>query len=472
MIYLYIQNQKIMATNFFLANKNKKKSSIDVIVRFKNERYKRAVGASIETTYWNNGWCREIMEYPHGKSVNSLLKKYQRACNSVCDDFELAMEIPLEPEFWEQVDLVMTGCVKKKLSFTEFMRSYIEDLKKIMKPDSVKPFTSALGLLDKYEEKRGVTLFFKNIDLEFYNDFKAFMSEGNYAESYFGTIIKKIKRTYNDAKDVYKLHNLANIQKFKVPTPSADTIALDEDEILKIYKLEITPEVVRRFFPDMSDREVDLKIQSCIVSKNKFLAGYCTALRISDVQKLAEINLQNNQVKITSTTKTEVPVIIPLHWILKEILEGGFDLRTRMADQNINERIKDVCRMAGIDQMIQITRKEITKTITMHIPKYEAVTTHTARRSGATNMYKSGIPTLSCMKITGHQTEQEFFKYIKIDQEENARILASSDYFNKKEDVKGCIDDKIELLQTEFNLSPEELIKKLIENAAKKMVNK
>lgn len=461
-----------MATNFFLANKNKKKSSIDVIVRFKNERYKRAVGASVETMYWNDGWCREVMEYPHGKSVNNLLRKYQKACNSVCDDFESTMEISLEAEFWKRVDLVMTGCVKKKLSFTEHMESYIEDLKKIMKPDSVKPFTSALGLLDKYEETRGVTLYFKNIDLEFYNDFKAFMSEGNYAESYFGTVIKKIKRTYNDAKDVYKLHNLDSIQKFKVPTPSADTIALDEDEILKIYELEITPEVVRRFFPDLSDREIDLKIQSCIIARNKFLAGYCTALRISDVQKLAEINIQNNQVKIISTTKTEVPVTIPLHWILKEILESGFDLGTKMSDQNINKRIKDVCKMAGFDQIIQITRKEITQTITMNIPKYEAVTTHTARRSGATNMYKYGIPTISIMKLTGHKTEQEFFKYIKIDQEENAKILASSDYFNKKEDVKGCIDDKIEALQAEFNLSPEELIKKLIESAAQKMINK
>lgn len=459
-----------MAINFFLANKNKEKSSIDIIVRFKGERFKRAAGISIETAYWNDGWCREVMDYPHGKAANKLLKKIQHACNSVCDDFETNLEIPTEKEFWQQVDLVLTGCVKRKLSFVEFMESYIEDLKKTMKRNSVRPFESALGLLNQYEAERGVTLYFKTIDLEFYKDFKAFMSERNHTESYFGTIIKKIKKTYNDAKDVYKLHNLDGAKKFKIPTPPADAIALDEGEILKIHRLKITPEVVREFFPDLSDCEASLKAQSCIIARNKFLAGYCTALRISDVQKLAEINIRNNQVKIISTTKTEVPVIIPLHWILKEILESGFDLNTKMSDQNVNDRIKEVCRMAGINQTIQITRKEITKTITMNIPKYEAITTHTARRSGATNMYKSGIPTLSCMKITGHKTEKEFFNYIKIEEEENARILSSHTFFNKKEDIRESIDDKIEALQSEFNLSPEELIRKLIENAAKNMI--
>ena len=55
--------------------------------------------------------------------------------------------------------------------------------------------------------------------------------------------------------------------------------------------------------------------------------------------------------------------------------------------------------------------------------KWELVTTHTARRSFATNMYKSGFPTLSIMKITGHQTESAFLLYIKVTSEENATRL-------------------------------------------------
>jgi len=57
--------------------------------------------------------------------------------------------------------------------------------------------------------------------------------------------------------------------------------------------------------------------------------------------------------------------------------------------------------------------------------KWELVTTHTARRSFATNVYKSGFPAISLMKITGHRTEKAFLLYIKVTPEENAQKLLS-----------------------------------------------
>lgn len=40
--------------------------------------------------------------------------------------------------------------------------------------------------------------------------------------------------------------------------------------------------------------------------------------------------------------------------------------------------------------------------------KCDMVTSHTARRSFATNAYRAGIPSLSIMQITGHTTESSF----------------------------------------------------------------
>ncbi len=48
------------------------------------------------------------------------------------------------------------------------------------------------------------------------------------------------------------------------------------------------------------------------------------------------------------------------------------------------------------------------------MPKYRLMTTHTARRSFATNMYLKGVPSYIIMQITGHRTESAFLKYIKI----------------------------------------------------------
>lgn len=65
--------------------------------------------------------------------------------------------------------------------------------------------------------------------------------------------------------------------------------------------------------------------------------------------------------------------------------------------------------------------------------KFELITTHTARRSFATNAYNAKIPTKSIIGITGHKSEREFFKYIKLFSDEQAVSMAENDYFKKNE---------------------------------------
>ena len=55
--------------------------------------------------------------------------------------------------------------------------------------------------------------------------------------------------------------------------------------------------------------------------------------------------------------------------------------------------------------------------------KYKLITTHTARRSFATNLYLAGVQTHTIMAITGHSTEKAFLRYIKVTPDQHARIL-------------------------------------------------
>ena len=52
--------------------------------------------------------------------------------------------------------------------------------------------------------------------------------------------------------------------------------------------------------------------------------------------------------------------------------------------------------------------------------KYQCIGFHTARRTFATNLYLKGMPTLAIMSMTGHTTEANFLKYIKVEKEEYA----------------------------------------------------
>ena len=228
---------------------------------------------------------------------------------------------------------------------------------------------------------------------------------------------------------------------------TADAIYLTEEELFKIRALEFTPESVERMCRlkaeknNLSESEaklalrntrMDVKIRSCEIVRAKFLIGAFTALRVSDFNSLTPSNIRGDfmvvPIKKSGYTRK---VTIPIHWVVREILDSGFDIFVSISDQKINEHIKEICLLAGIADEIEITRNVGGKRIREIKEKWRLVTNHTARRSAATNMYKSGIPSLAIMQITGHTTEKSFLKYIKVSAEENAEILARHSFFAK-----------------------------------------
>ena len=131
------------------------------------------------------------------------------------------------------------------------------------------------------------------------------------------------------------------------------------------------------------------------------------------------------------TQKTGAEVTIPAHPKLVEILNRYDGSSPRINHITFNKRIKEICRLAKIDDLVKrsVTKGGVRQTT--QYEKWELVSSHTARRSGATNMYLSGIPAQSIMMITGHTTEKMLMKYICITDEENAQRLAKSRFFNE-----------------------------------------
>jgi integrase len=96
----------------------------------------------------------------------------------------------------------------------------------------------------------------------------------------------------------------------------------------------------------------------------------------------------------------------------------------------MNEYLKELCEMVPMlhTKVETDTRKNPnikTKGPTLNKPKFkfQLVSTHTARRTFATNNYNNGISASILMKITGHKTEKSFYKYIRVTPKENAQRL-------------------------------------------------
>jgi integrase len=194
---------------------------------------------------------------------------------------------------------------------------------------------------------------------------------------------------------------------------AVENVYLSETEIQQIYDLDLSN---------------DKNLESV---RDLFIISCCTALRFSDVSRLNENNFNNDRLTLT-TQKTGQKVVIPLHWRVIEIL-NKYNGQLPHAPQNniFNSRLRTICEMANINDLINVSYTKGGKKVSTTKPKYELITSHTGRRTAATNMYLEKVPTIAIMKITGHKTESSFMKYIKVSEEENAVSLLNHRFFAK-----------------------------------------
>jgi integrase len=210
--------------------------------------------------------------------------------------------------------------------------------------------------------------------------------------------------------------------KFKVLKEETDDIYLTLDELNRIWALEY---------------KVDTKKEQ---ARDLFLIGAFTGLRVSDYNSISNNNITEvNGVKMlkVKTTKTGQVVAIPLHPIVLTILNKyNGNPPQSMPEQKINEKIKDVCLDAGIDDVEYINKTKGGLKITEKKHRFELVKTHTARRSFCTNAYLSGMSSLDIMSISGHKTESAFMKYIKVTPEQVAIKMSVHPFFTNNSHLK------------------------------------
>lgn len=203
-------------------------------------------------------------------------------------------------------------------------------------------------------------------------------------------------------------------KKFKTIREESDSIYLSVDELNKIEKL------------DLSSSPRLEKV------KDLFLIGCYTGLRFSDFTQIKQENINSDNTVINIRThKTGQRVSIPLHKTVRNILKKyNNNLPKAYTNQTMNEYLKQIVSLAGIKELIETTITRAGKIEKNISPKYKLVSTHTARRSFATNLYLAEVPTISIMKITGHKTEKSFLQYIRVTQKENADKLLTHPFFN------------------------------------------
>lgn len=294
-----------------------------------------------------------------------------------------------------------------------YAKRFIENSNGVRKASTLRQISSTLNKLENFEKAKRMKLTFDKIDLTTYNNLVAYCtSELNLSTNSIGNVIKNLKMFMHSAFEEGLHQNLIYRSRyFKKPSEESEAIYLNEAELQRMKKT-ILP-----------NRHLDNV-------RDLFLLACYTGVRSQDYDKLNNDSLINNGTMLkVRTEKTDEEVIIPLHPIAKAILEKYNGTPRLISNQKFNEYIKDVCRIVGLTESVTITRTCGGKKTRITKPKYNFVSSHTARRSFATNAYKAGVPTLAIMAITGHRTEKVFLKYVKVTKEEHAKIVGKHGFF-------------------------------------------
>lgn len=295
---------------------------------------------------------------------------------------------------------------------------------------TIASFKQSVNKFKQFQRRKGKLLDFEDIDLKFYREYNSFLIGENYSLNSIGKCIKNLKQIVLCAEeDGLYINPHIKSKSFKVHQVTVDSIYLSKEDLQAILNVDLSS------FPASYSQARDI-----------FLIGVWTAQRVSDYNNLTKENIRletirsfdrdGNITERTLTTirlvqqKTRKRVTIPCSTELCKILDKYPDELPHLYDQQINILIREIGRLAGLNELVEITSTKGGKVTLHRIPKWKLIQTHTARRTGATLMYLSGMDVYDICKITGHSCVKTLERYIKATELETVRkITQEYDYF-------------------------------------------
>jgi integrase len=265
------------------------------------------------------------------------------------------------------------------------------------------------NLILKFEMSEETEFLIKDVNANFKLRFEDFCTRQNYASNTIARTIKFIKTICRNARK-NRIETSYQLDDIKVKFDSVDKLYLSKEELQLIENA--------KFEHDYLDNARDWLLISCE-----------TGQRVSDFMRFnkEQIRFEGNVPLIEFTqVKTDTIMSVPLSKKVRAILEKrNGEFPRKISDQRYNEYIKEVCKIAGLVEVIKGSKQDaITKRkVNGNFPKFELVTSHIGRRSFATNNY-GRIPTPLLMNATGHSTEGMFLQYIGKSPTDKAKQLA------------------------------------------------
>lgn len=392
-----------------------KPTPIRLSISWHGNRLITNTGESVPPKYWNTTQqVRATKDYPQYSQINKRLNEIKARVSEIYHQLKAVGEDVGKSEIKEQIDIFLNRVTTSDVptDFLSFVDYFIES-----KRGTINPQTKRLRserTFSKYNRVKKLCLEinpyidFRHFNESFYTDhYERLMHKKAFSLNTIGKYSRTLKTILGAAaQPKYGVNRYNHYLEYPVLEVESHNIALNKSEIDAMYKL------------DLADKPYLDRV------RDMFVIGCKTGLRFSDIYAIQKHHIEGDLIHLQTykgTTKVIIPILAETRSILSKY---DYKLPSSISNQKFNDYVKEVGKLAGIDNIERTSIDRATGEDVEYKPKYELISTHTARRSFCTNMYNDDVPTLAICSMTGHKTETEFLKYLKVDKSDHAlRVL-------------------------------------------------
>ena len=299
---------------------------------------------------------------------------------------------------------------------------------------TIKNYTLFKNIISEYQTTIKKQIQFIEVTKPFVDKFTNWLvNTKKYSTNYSGKQLEILKTVCIDAEknEIPVTPYSKTIQHFRESETDRYIQTLSFEELEQIKNVDLSNvEQLKEFKasnPELT-KGISITPKTLNNARNWILIGCEIGQRGGDLLKITNENIRYKGTTIyidiiqQKTNKSVTIGIIAPHVI--DIIENH--LPKEVPHQKLNDYVKVVCKLAGIDEVVKGTKLNTEtnrKELGMY-PKHELITTHCFRRSFATNYYKK-IPTPILINITGHSKESLFLTYInkREDKDSNADLF-------------------------------------------------
>ena len=444
-------NVQTMATiNFRIRSNANKNVSIKIMLsQGRGNVLELNTGFTINPKDWGTGKPKQNNSASNKQLTNSLKKLETYILENLNTDLSKGVLID---NYWLQsqintcfnrIEKVDTGLLINHIQFIidNANTRKIKGRSKLgISQSRVKGYETFKKVIEEYQKLINKQIHFLDLNKSFVDRFTNWLiNTKKYSVNYAGKVIDNLKTVSNDAvlNEIETNPYINQIEGFSESSEDRFIVTLSFDELEQIRTAEIDNNALQN-------------------ARNWILLGCEIGQRGGDLLDITKndfrYNTNGNIYLDVTQKKTGKTVTIPIvNPNIIEIIKNNFP--HKISSQKLNFYIKKVCEMAKINEKVEgkklnpKAKKENPETMRKVLdfyPKHELITTHSFRRSFATNYYKK-MPTPILIAITGHSKESLFLEYINKSEDKDANADLFIQYYEQMNKNKKPV---MELLQT------------------------